>query len=269
MKRLFAVLITLSMMLSLSVTAFAVEPEDIIGYNDSTTGIVVAPLDATQEEIEDLIIEDLLAKLEQDAVTSAKAGMPYPDGVNVWLCGNYMTFTDAAPVLKDDRTQVPFRAILEGLGATVTYDNGNIEAAFADGSVMKLAIGSKVMTYEYDEDKLTSVHMDVAPYIDNTTGRTYVPVRFIGETLGLKVTWVHELSTAYIVDWDAVTADIDSQFTNINAMMKASIKASNAQLDAGKNFKSDDKITLGMTIDGYSRNPMELTLDGTSITDGR
>jgi|GEM_PF-3251694 len=269
MKRLFAVLIALSMMLSLSVTAFAVESEDI--YDDSMPGIVIAPLDATQEEIEDLIAKDFeeyLAKLEQDAVTSAKAGMPYPDGVNVWLCGNYMTFTDAAPVLKDGRTQVPFRAILEGLGATVTYDNGNIEAAFADGSVMKLAIGSKVMTYEYDEDKLTSVHMDVAPYIDNTTGRTYVPVRFIGETLGLKVTWVHELSTAYIVDWDAVAADIDSQFTNINAMMKASIKASNAQLDAGKNFKSDDKITLGLTIDGYSRNPMELTLDGTSITDG-
>ena len=52
-----------------------------------------------------------------------------------------MSFEDARPVLTGDRTFVPYRAILEGLGAVVSYDNGNIQAVFEDGSVMKLAIG--------------------------------------------------------------------------------------------------------------------------------
>lgn len=39
---------------------------------------------------------------------------------------------------------------------------------------------------------------DQRPFIDNKTGRTYVPVRFVAEALGAKVNWIADTQTAVI-----------------------------------------------------------------------
>ncbi len=289
MKKLLSMLLSFAMLLSLGVTALAVDDASvgIIGGADGPTSILISPnpgavLDTpdlenmTEAEL-DAYFAELQAQYEAQMaaqaaaqkaqmIAAAKSLMPYPDGVNVWLNGAYMTFEDAVPVVKDGRTQVPFRAILEALGATVTYDNGNIEAVFADGSVMKLAIGSNVMTYAYDNgDKLTSTHMDVVPYIDYSVGRTYVPVRYIGEALGLTVTWDPDLWVAYIIDWDALEAEIDSHFTKINEMLALSV---NNQLNTDKTYKTDETITLSGVLDGQSKDPFEISLKGIGLTQG-
>ena len=179
MKKLLSILLSMALLLSLGVTAFAAEDTSvgIIGGADGPTSILISPNPAeildmpdlenmTEAELDAYFAEleaQYTAELEAQAaaqkaqmIAAAKSLMPYPDGVNVWLNGAYMAFPDAVPVVKDGRTQVPFRAILEALGATVSYDNGKIDAVFADGSVMKLAIGSNVMTYTYDNgDKFT------------------------------------------------------------------------------------------------------------------
>lgn len=43
-----------------------------------------------------------------------------------------------------------------------------------------------------------SITLDVAPYIDATSGRTLVPLRFISESLGYTVTWDGEDKTVRI-----------------------------------------------------------------------
>lgn len=249
MKKFIAVLMAAVMALSLSATALADEGDLVISPAPPASGNDVDP---GFNDYVDITLEQ------------ARAQLPYK-GVNIWFGGKYMTFADAVPAIVNGRTQAPYRAVLEALGASVTYDSGKIRAKFEDGSVMDLAIGSKTMTYTKG-DEVTTVEMDVAPYIDAATGRTFVPIRFIGETLGLGVTWSDELKVAYVVDWDAFVEETDKDFSNFNAMLAASMKA---QAAAGKNYKQADSITLSGVLAGQEAlDPLKLTLTGDSLTDG-
>ena len=92
-------------------------------------------------------------------------------------------FLDVYPILKNDRTLVPMRAIFEKLGATVNWDDATRTVTAAkDGTEIKLTI---------DSDKAyingTETTLDVAACEIN--GRTLVPVRFISESLGKTVEW--------------------------------------------------------------------------------
>ena len=46
-------------------------------------------------------------------------GMPFPEGINVSLNGVYLGFDGLEPMAVNGRTLVPFRALLEGMGAQV------------------------------------------------------------------------------------------------------------------------------------------------------
>jgi hypothetical protein len=45
-----------------------------------------------------------------------------PDGITVQYNGENVVFEDAKPKIIDNRTMVPFRQILETMGAEVSYD---------------------------------------------------------------------------------------------------------------------------------------------------
>ena len=93
-----------------------------------------------------------------------------------------VSVADAAPYVANDRTYVPFRALGEALGAEVVWDNDARTVTYTLGdTTVVMTIGEK--TYTVNGDERT---MDVAPEITND--RTYVPVRFVGEALGFKVT---------------------------------------------------------------------------------
>ena len=89
---------------------------------------------------------------------------------------------DAAPYIANDRTYVPFRALGEALGAEVEWDNDARTVTYTLGKTeVVMTIGETTYTVNGEEKT-----MDVAPEITND--RTYVPVRFVGEALGFKVT---------------------------------------------------------------------------------
>ena len=48
------------------------------------------------------------------------------DEIKVRLCGEYLEF-DVPPMIINDRTMVPFRAAIEGLGGTVGWDGAKME----------------------------------------------------------------------------------------------------------------------------------------------
>ncbi|WBW49958.1 copper amine oxidase N-terminal domain-containing protein [Peptoniphilus equinus] len=92
-----------------------------------------------------------------------------------------VVFADQQPVLKDNRTLVPFRGMLEALGAEVTWDEAAQKVtAVKDGKEVVLTIGS---TEAMVDGK--AVSLDVAAEISN--GRTLVPLRFVAENLGYDV----------------------------------------------------------------------------------
>ncbi|MBE6993540.1 MAG: hypothetical protein E7423_02685 [Ruminococcaceae bacterium] len=259
MKKILSVIMVLAMMLSLGVTAFAVEPSvGIIGGADGPTSILISPNPGDMLDGPGMVKDDA-----PDPVALARAQMPYED-INVWLNGQYMTFPDAIPTAKDGRTLVPFRAALESMGAKVDYDNGKIDAAFENGKAIHMELDSKALIITENGASRT-VEMDVAPYVDVENSRTLIPVRFVGEALGMNVSWSQPLRVAYLIDWDKTEAAIDAHFTKFNEMMNALVKA---QLPEG-NQKSDANVVLTAKIAGIEGEPLKLTVNGSEITDGK
>ncbi len=83
------------------------------------------------------------------------------------------------PIERTGRVFVPLRGIFERLGATVVYSAGTINAT-KGGTTMQLHIGSTQATLNGQVQTL-----DVAPFIVGAT--TYVPLRFIAQSLGANV----------------------------------------------------------------------------------
>ncbi len=90
---------------------------------------------------------------------------------------------DTQPIIENNRTLVPLRAIFEALGAEVEWnpEARSIVAIKGEMSV-KVWIGS--LTAYKNGDVVT---LDVAPKISND--RTLVPLRFVSEALGAEVGW--------------------------------------------------------------------------------
>lgn len=118
------------------------------------------------------------------AVTAAVASMSaaYAQDITVSVDGKGVDF-DQLPVIENDRTLVPMRAIFEALGATVEWDGDTRTVTSTKGeTVIKLTIDSADMYIGSDVKKL-----DVPAKIIND--RTMVPVRAISEAFECKVDW--------------------------------------------------------------------------------
>lgn len=87
------------------------------------------------------------------------------------------------PVKKNDRTLLPIRAVVEAFGATVMWDELEEKVTVYRGNTtIELWINST--TAIVNNKNYT---MDVAPVTIND--RTFMPLRFIAESLGLTVGW--------------------------------------------------------------------------------
>ena len=102
-------------------------------------------------------------------------------GSNEIIVNDAKATIDAAPIVENNRTFVPFRALAEAFGATVAYDEATqAVTAELNGTTVVMTIGSA--TYTVNGVEKTA---DVAPFINGS--RTMVPVRFAAEAFGIKV----------------------------------------------------------------------------------
>lgn len=99
---------------------------------------------------------------------------------------------DVPPQIRNGRTLVPMRAIFEALGATITWD-GRTETVTAErgDDTLVLTVGSRVV--EWRGSILT---VEVTPEIID--GRTMVPLRFVGQALGVYVGWEADTRTVRV-----------------------------------------------------------------------
>jgi hypothetical protein len=109
--------------------------------------------------------------------------------VAVVVNGQQMQFNQP-PVERSGRVFVPLRGVFERLGATVVYDNGNINAT-GNGRNISLRLGSNQATINGQNQTL-----DVAPFLVGSS--TLVPLRFIAQALGASVDWNNNTSTVTI-----------------------------------------------------------------------
>ena len=97
---------------------------------------------------------------------------------------------DAAPIIRNERTMLPVRFVAEAFGATVAWDGATSTATIKSDSVeIQITIGKASAIVNGK-----TVFLDVPAFIEN--GRTYMPVRFVAESLGATVAWDGATSTA-------------------------------------------------------------------------
>lgn len=134
------------------------------------------------------------------------AAIAADDEIKVLLDGERIEF-DVQPIIENDCTLVPIRAIAEKLGAEVEWKSPNV-FMIKEREIVMLSIGSKVMAI----DVFAAVSLDTPPIIVNN--RTLVPLRAISEAFGSDVQWDGETRTVSIISNRTVTPEPIDNYTD-------------------------------------------------------
>ncbi len=95
---------------------------------------------------------------------------------------------DSPPVIKNSRTLLPIRAIVEALGGAVSWDATERKVTVSLGSTtIELWIGKSIAKVNGIDTPIDSTNPKVVPEIINS--RTMLPLRFVTENLGCDVQW--------------------------------------------------------------------------------
>lgn len=106
----------------------------------------------------------------------------FADDISVMVDNNSVAF-DQPPVIINDRTLVPIRAVFEAAGAEVDW-NGSTHTATISGKGHTVLIG---VGNDYMIKDGKRISLDVAATVIND--RTLIPVRAISEAMDYAVTW--------------------------------------------------------------------------------
>ena len=123
---------------------------------------------------------------QKDVKPSTKQTIIMTIGQKSMTADGKSSMLDAAPVIMNNRTYVPIRAITESLGGSAEWN-----------------AKERSVTLKIDEQMITTLKISTvlekygaAPLIiDN---RTYVPIRFVAEELGASVVWDGQTRTVTI-----------------------------------------------------------------------
>lgn len=127
----------------------------------------------------------------------------------VMINGEYVTFPDAVPQGRDNRSFLPMAATFSQLGFAekdMTWNTDGVITATKGDLTISMTIGKKEITLT-KAGETTVIPVDVAPYVDSATWRTYVPFGLAAEVLGYKVGWDGSTGTVLIDDVDAIWAE--------------------------------------------------------------
>jgi len=92
------------------------------------------------------------------------------------------------PVIKNGRTLLPIRALVESLGGTITWNGKTRQVGIElNGHSILLTIDKNVALVDGIKTPIDPNNPSVTPIIIN--GRTYLPLRFVAENLGATVDW--------------------------------------------------------------------------------
>lgn len=105
---------------------------------------------------------------------------------------DFSQYDNAAPYIENDVTLIPIRAIAEGLGLTVSWDEST-------SSVSISGRGEILLFIDYDVALVNgeNVELDVPALLVGE--RTFVPLRFVSENFGADVSWDENTRTIDIV----------------------------------------------------------------------
>lgn len=148
---------------------------------------------------------------------------------------------DAKPFISNSRTLVPLRFIIEAIGGDVAWDgDSRVVTVNSKGKNIILPIDSKKITVDGKE-----IAIDQAAIIKGD--RTYVPIRFVAENLGMNVNYINEsreIEISYFED----KKDLDSKNIEVNG------EANNSNKNANNNSKNKSKDNRAVNNKNLERN---------------
>ena len=199
---------------------------------------------------------------EDDIMLISPNPMAKPDTITVVLNGEIIDFTDDAgnkvdPQIVNSRTMVPVRKIFEVLGATIEWDGTTqTVTASTEEKTMKLQINNNIATVTTG-DMTEELTLDSAPVV--IEGRTLVPVRFISETLGLKVGWDDATQTVIIMDTGIILEVIKRDAPTFYEMITEEyVPVKTAEMD----FDVDGTLKYTHTEDKTNNSNIKFALNG-------
>ncbi|WP_102348177.1 stalk domain-containing protein [Bacillus sp. Marseille-P3661] len=105
--------------------------------------------------------------------------------IEVVFNNNPVVFSDAKPKIINNRTMIPLRAVTETFGYKVDWNEVTKGITIQNGEqIIELTVGETTVK------GTNTFAMDVAPEVEKSTNRTYVPIRFIAEAFNYQVDWL-------------------------------------------------------------------------------
>lgn len=145
------------------------------------------------------------------------------DAISVTIDGIPVMFPDAQPFIKNGRTMIPIRFISENMGGKVSWNQSTKTATIKQGNItIVLTIGnSSAAVVDSSTSKRETKLFDAAPVIKDS--RTFVPLRFVSETMGCGVSWNGNTRTVAIRTDGVMTEKLGKSDINVSVNSKTVI----------------------------------------------
>lgn len=176
------------------------------------------------------------------------------DDIKLFVDGKAVV-CDVPPVIRNDRTMVPARALLEALGAKVGWNAIKRQVIASYGSKRIILVIDSNVAYV---DSVVKI-LDSVPIILND--RTLVPARFVSESLNFDVKWDDKTRTVHI-NTPVKEPEKVPETENPDKISKTTIKSMVYSV-SDNNFVL--KFTFSAPLDSYSLynidNPVRTVLE--------
>lgn len=159
---------------------------------------------------------------------------------------------DAKPFIKNNRTLVPLRFVVEALGGEVNWDGENrLVSVNSNGKNIELKIDSPIIKIDGKDVKI-----DQAAIIKGD--RTYVPIRFIAENLDMVVNYINESREIEI-----------SSFENKDTEKKIETKKDESSKNTENNKSKNLRTNSNNKINSKNENNQINNNDGKNSNDNK
>lgn len=160
-----------------------------------------------------------------------------PQPISVYLNGAELDHGHNGPqLIRQDRTFLPLRVVAEDLGFKVDWNQDKKEIKVSkDKDQVTMHLGTKDFFFNGEKKS-----MDVMPFVEGE--RTYVPIRFVGETLGCKVEWDRERAMVLVGQYPSVKDGLKGDRVPVKELGLSYVLPEGAK----------DKLVTGLAMDQYT-----------------
>ncbi|TCK93343.1 copper amine oxidase-like protein [Natranaerovirga hydrolytica] len=209
-----------------------------------------------QEVLENYLDEDLeLLQKNTKQIEEDNEGIHIVPFENVFFNNRNVKF-DTPPVIKGNRTLVPVRAITEGMGAEVVWDQETqIITVTKENVEIILELGNNIAIVNGEE-------VEIDTEVEIMSNRTYVPLRFISETLDVYINYDEETGSIELEeDTDIVIEQLIEEIDDLKEVLQDLSEQYNAEKENLEEAFTEEKEILSQELELLSGEDKDNVLD--------